>query len=162
MPRASTPPHLIKKRRQWVAKLIIPADVRPIFGRNVFLHALHEPDPHKAYAKSIPIVADWKVRITEARANRVDPLQAEVERLTLAYQRTRDKPLDAAGVALTASVIDFMFQRFGGKTAAEQHRALTEARGDTIAALQSIPHAAETLSQIVTGARLTPFLAHLE
>jgi integrase len=162
MPRASTPPHLVKKRRQWVAKVMIPADVRAILGRNVFLYPLHEGDPHQAYVKSIPIVAEWKDRIASARAARVDPLQAEIDRFTTEYQRNRAKPLDAAGLVLVAEVIDFMFQRFGGMTSAEQHRALTDARGDVALALQAIPNAPGTLNQIVTGSRATPFLAHLE
>src|SRR4051812_23956140 len=104
---------------------MIPADVRGILGRNVFLYPLHEADPHKAYVKSIPIVAEWRDRIASARAAPMPPSQAEIDRLTTEYQRTRDKPLDAAGLALVAEVIDFMFQRFGGMTSAEQHRALT-------------------------------------
>jgi integrase len=82
-------------------------------------------------------------------------------RLRTEYERYADKELDAAGQALFVSFVDFLFQRFGGMTAAAQRLALADAKGDV---LRALPASAQIAHDQIAGlvAVQTPFLAHVD
>lgn len=53
---------------QWWAKLAVPADVRPVIGKTVFLKNLKTDDVLVARQASEGILAEWRRMISEARA----------------------------------------------------------------------------------------------
>jgi integrase len=163
LPHAPNPPHLIQRRKTWFARLGVPADVRHIIGRNIFIASTHEVDPSRANAVAAPMVVEWRKRIEDARRAAQDPLRAEVEKLTHSYRRYRNTALNDAGVALVADVVEFIFERFGGFTPEQRRKALTDTHGEVEQAMRSLPEPAQAEAALgrITG-NATPILAHLE
>jgi hypothetical protein len=88
MPRSPSPPHFVKKRRGWYARLSIPAAVRHAFGgRKTFMTPLHETDRDRAYIKSVPMIAEWRQGIAAAKSHQGDLLQSEITRLAAAFRK---------------------------------------------------------------------------
>ena len=104
--------------------------------QEVVLTPLHETNRDRAHIKSIPIIAEWRQRIAAARANRIDPIQVTIARLTKEYADKCKPPLDQAGVVQVREVVSFVFQEIGGVAAVEQHSLLCTMRGDVMAALE--------------------------
>jgi hypothetical protein len=154
---------LIQRRKTWFARLGVPADVRHIIGRNIFIASTHEVDPSRANAVAAPMVVEWRKRIEDARRAAQDPLRAEVEKLTHSYRRYRNTALNDAGAALVADVVEFIFERFGGFTPEQRRKALTDTHGEVEQAMRSLPEPAQAEAALgrITG-NATPILAHLE
>jgi integrase len=142
-----------------------PVDVQANFGgKKWWLMPLHETDRDRAYIKSIPIIAEWKARISAARAQQIDPIQYTIGRLTAEYAKLK-APLDPAGVAFVREVVAFVFQQVGGIAAIEQHTLLSTMRGDVMAALVSVPNserATDAMRQITAGETATPYGKYLD
>jgi integrase len=168
MPRRNrNPPHCVLKRLQWWAKLAVPAPVRADFdGKAWLMTSLHETDRDRAYIKSVPIIREWKTRITAARAHQIDPLQATIARLAKEFATLRKAPLNPAGVKLVKDVVAFVFQAVGGIAAIEQYTLLSSMRGDVEAALATVPNsrqATAALRQITTGeGPATPYTKYID
>jgi integrase len=165
MPRA--PKYCIRKGHAFYGRLNIPADCRHAFGgkKKTFVVPLHESDPVRAAAKVMPLVMEWKARIAAVRRGLHDPLRDQIDRLAAEFRKL-NSPLDDRGARLVTDAIDFVFRQVGGMAAIEQRKALSDARGDVLQALQATPHAARAVNaarQIAgaEGAR-TPFLTHME
>jgi integrase len=159
-----TPPpaNMEKRRRIWFARIGVPRPLQAILGKKVFIASTGEIDRHRAEAKARPMLAEWRARIDAARHASQDPLHAEIAKLTGEYQRAKGTSLDAAASLLVGDVLQFIFERMGGMTAAERRAALLEAGGDVATAIESLStpaKAAAALDQI-TG-RATPFLTHV-
>ena len=166
MPRRA-PRYCIVKGQWFYGHLIIPRDARDAFSKNQFMVPLHVPvsDPLGAAAAVAPLVIEWKNRIKAVRAGQHDPLRDEIDRLASEFRKLNEL-LDDAGAALVVKAIDFAFQRVGGSTAMAQHKALADARGDVLGALQTAPHATRAVSamQRIAGSTEahTPFLKYLD
>jgi hypothetical protein len=77
-------PHLVQHRRRWMVRLIVPRDVRPLLGQSVFKISTGETDEYRAVAKSVPIIAALKRRISAARETLRKPPEAKAEALAAA------------------------------------------------------------------------------
>ena len=98
------------------------------------------------------------------RATKANPVRAEVKELAAAFRKLHS-PLDDAGVALVAKVVEFVFQRIGGLAAIDQHKLISQHRGDVAAAAEEIPpdrrpNATQALTTITRGE--TPYLTYVE
>jgi integrase len=151
MPRAKLPPHIIQPRQTCFARVSVPRDIQAIVGRREFKASTGLTDPHKAYVKAVPWIAEWKARIEHARATTADPLRARIEQLTNAYRQYRNTALDDAGASLVMDALEFAFEREGGQLTV----ALARER-DAVLALSS----PAIVNQI--AGKATTFLAHLK
>jgi integrase len=165
MPAARNPRHLQRRNKSgsWWARKGIPTDLRHAFGgKKWFVANTSETDPNRAAAVAGPILAEWERRIEHARQSHTDPMQAEIDRLAAAFRKYREKPLDDAGAALVADVVEFVLERIGGLTADQRRAALTKAKGDVETAIQALPKPERMQNAIgrIT-ATATPFLSHI-
>ena len=78
--------NLEKRRRVWVARLRVPADVRGIIGKGVLSRSTGERDAHRAALKAKPILAEWRQRIEAARSVGQTPLQVEANAIAAEYR----------------------------------------------------------------------------
>jgi integrase len=159
-------PHLSQKHRKQILRLPIPKPQQGSLGRKMFRAVMPQTDPQSAYIASLPIIADWRRQIETAKTGSRDQFQAEILRLRTEYERYQGKPLDADVCEVFGRILDFLFQRFGGVSAAAQRLALADAKGDAGQALQTLPapvQARHALQQII-GLETpdTPFLYRLE
>jgi integrase len=167
MPRSPKPPHCVLKRTIWWAKKGIPADCQHAFdGKKWLLANLHVRDAKEANLKSIPIVAEWERRIASVRAKQANPVSAEIKEHASAFRKLH-QPLDDTGAALVIKVIEFVFGRIGGVATIEQHRLISQHRGDVAAAVAEIPaerrqSAVQALQTITSPDGATPYLAYLD
>src|SRR6185312_1470711 len=135
MTSARVPPHLTLRRRVYFARVTVPVDVRTVIGRNIFIASTGERDPHRAYLKAVPMIAEWKARIETARRHRTDPIEAEVQRLAALYRQKADP--EARASVYVEQVLRFAFEHVGGLSGAERRAALAHA--STVAAIQALP-----------------------
>lgn len=164
MPRA--PRYCLWKGCALYGHMAIPPDARHAFGgKKQWMVPLHETDPVRASIKVMPLVAEWQARIKAVRVGLHDPLRDEIDKLAAEFRKL-NSPLDDAGAVLVAKAIDFVFQRVAGMASLQQHKALSDARGDVMGAIQTAPNAARAVSamqQIAgSGDAQTPFLTHSE
>ncbi len=66
MPQVSLK-NLEKRHQTWFAKVRVPADLRDVLGRSVFIQTTGESDPVRAALRARPIIAEWHDAIRKAR-----------------------------------------------------------------------------------------------
>jgi hypothetical protein len=60
-------PHLLKQRRRWFVRMVVPVDVRDIIGQSVLKVPTGHTDEHRAATVAAPIIAQLQDRIRTAR-----------------------------------------------------------------------------------------------
>lgn len=65
--------HIEKRANLWYATLTVPADVRPILGKNKFLQSTLTSIKEEAKGRAAALVAGWKTEIVKARGKLPNP-----------------------------------------------------------------------------------------
>ena len=60
-------PHLLKQRRRWFVRMVVPADVRDIICQSVFKVPTGQTDEHRAATVAAPIIARRRVQNPASR-----------------------------------------------------------------------------------------------
>jgi hypothetical protein len=92
-------PYLIRQDGLWYIRIVVPADVRPLIGKNVFKIPTGQADPHKAAVQAAPEIARIKATIKQVRntGKQAEALTADV----LAERYRREKQIDPGQAELT-------------------------------------------------------------
>lgn len=65
------------RNNTWFATLHVPPDVRETIGKSKLIKTLKTPDKRLARERALPIIAEWKAQIREARSSSVDNFTLE-------------------------------------------------------------------------------------
>jgi integrase len=155
-------PYLLRQRRRWFVRMVVPADVRAIIGQSIFKVPTGHTDEHRATAVAAPIIAELQQRIRTAREAGRRLEQVSAEQLAERYRAERETDPEAAEVTRIADVIAFVLKQHGHAWA-DHARRVREADYDAHRAIRLLPggDAAAGTADTITG-HATPFLTHLE
>jgi hypothetical protein len=89
-------PHLLKQRRRWFVRIVVPVDVRDIIGQSVFKVPTGHTDEHWAATVAAPIIVGLQQRIRTAREAGKRLEQVTAEQLAERYRSERERDPDRA------------------------------------------------------------------
>jgi integrase len=155
-------PHLVLRRHRWFVRIIVPADVTDVIGKKVLVRTTQCRDQHQAALKAVPIVREFRERISTAQQAGKRLEQVTAEQLAERYRAEREADPDNAEITKITDVIDFVL-RTHGKSWLDYARQMPVAGYDAYAALQNLPDgdAAAHAADLITG-HATPLLTYLE
>lgn len=155
-------PHLLKQRRRWFVRMVVPVDVRDIIGQSVFKVPTGHTDEHRAATVAAPIIAQLQERIRTAREVGKRLEQVTAEQLAGRYRAERETDPERAEITKITDVVNFVLNQQGHHWA-DHARRVREAGYDVHEALRRLPggEAAAKAADLITG-HATPFLTYLE
>jgi hypothetical protein len=147
-------PYLIRHRRKWVVRMIVPADVRDLVGQGAFRISTGEESEHKAQIKAAPIIAALQFKIQTARETLRPPVESHAAALAARYRELNGAE---AEIFILDDVIRFALQQ-GGHSLTDYGRRLNSTHG---VAEQAIGQDTRNRIDFIIG-KATPFLSHVE
>ena len=153
--------HLVQRRLRWFVRIVVPADVRAIIGKTIFMKTTGCRDQHQAALKAVPIISEFQRRITVARDAGKRLEQVTAEQLAEKYRAERSTDPEKAELTKVTDIIEFVLKS-QGHDRADFTRQVREADYDLHAALRMMPDggAAANAADRITG-HATPFLTYL-
>ncbi len=97
-------PHLLKQRRRWFVRMVVPVDVRDIIGQSVLKVPTGHTDEHRTATVAAPIIAQLQDRIRTAREAGKRLEQITAEQLAERYRAERETDPEKAKITKITDV----------------------------------------------------------